>query len=492
MQSLSLIVIVLLFLGACSGDVEKEETVTPVTQPPTPPVKPGCRGCHDKTLDSAHDIGCTSCHKGRNDTTEKALAHQGMLSQPAHPNTMGEVCGRCHAAQVSDVSHSIHFTLKNEVNLVRGAFGADSEIASLLEIPVQASPDTVLELADDMLRRRCLRCHPYYTGDRYPAIVRGAGCASCHLSFYKGKLVSHSFFKTPGDDQCLQCHYGNWVGYDYYGRYEQDFNDEYRTPYTTRYDYFRPFGVEFHNLSADIHQQKGMVCVDCHRGPELMGQGSGRIHCEDCHSPEAKDRMPPLANITKNKQGTLQLLSAGDGKLHIIPPMKNPAHAQYDTVAACQVCHAQWSFGDNGTHLMRSDFDEYDDFAKLSVQGSFEVERIIKNNLDYDAEELPNRMTDKISGQSREGIWYKGYTTRRWENVTIGRDASGRLQVMRPILKMALSWIDEDEEVRFDSVKSRAVNGGLLPYVPHTTGKAGLFYRDRIEQFLKSEAVLDK
>ena len=286
----------------------------------------------------------------------------------------------------------------------------------------------------------------------------------------------------------MQCHYGNWVGSDYYGRYEHDINDEYRTPYTTRYDYFRPFGVEFHQLSADIHQQKGLVCVDCHGGIELMAEGGTKISCEDCHDKEKISNRIPLSNISKTDQkDNYILLSAGDGKKHIIPFMKNPAHAEYGEFVNCQVCHAQWSFDDRGTHLFRSDLDEYEDFSRLTVQGSFEVEQILKNNLDFNVDEIPPSMTDKITGESKSGIWHKGYETRRWGNVTIGRDEKGRLQVMRPLLNIYLSWIDEDEEVRFDSVRATAKNKGFTPYIPHTTGKAGLFYRERILNFLKSE-----
>jgi hypothetical protein len=492
MQYLSFIVLLSLFLSSCSGDVEQEEVPPVEVAAPVIVLEPGCTSCHDKKLDAAHDIGCIRCHKGDNNSAEKQQAHRGMLSQPAHPDTMEEICGSCHQQQVSDTAHSSHFTVKNEVNRVRMAFGAKTELASLLDIPVQTDPKTVLQLADDLLRRRCLRCHPYYTGDRYPAVVRGAGCASCHLEFYKGKLVSHSFLRTPGDSQCLQCHYGNWVGYDYYGRYEHDLNDEYRTPYTTRYDYFRPFGVEFHQLTPDIHQQKGMVCVDCHGGSELMRRQETKILCSSCHRPEGVKPDQSIANISENEDGVYTLLSAGDGLPHVIPALKHPAHKKYNDRVACLVCHAQWSFGDNGTHLLRSDLEEYDDFIKLSVQGSFEVEQIIKNNLDYDADELPHVMTDKISGRDGMGLWYKGYGTRRWEDVTIGRDDSGRLQVMRPLLKISLSWIDEDEEVRFDSVPSHAENNGWLPYVPHTTGRAGLFYKDRIKLLLKTEDSGDK
>lgn len=495
MQQLLFTLLLLTLISSCSGDSEQEKVSDTPTSPPgtAVPLQKGCKSCHDKSLDAAHDFDCSTCHHGLSNEGDKNSAHENMIARPSHPDTMEKICGKCHQEQVSNIAHSSHFTLQNEVRLVRSAFGAKQELGSLVDIPINNSPETVLQLADDLLRRRCLRCHPYFSGDRYPAIVRGTGCASCHLQFYNGKLVTHSFIKTPGDSQCLQCHYGNWVGYDYYGRFEHDMNDEYRTPYTTRHDYFRPFGVEFHQLMPDIHQQKGLVCVDCHGGPELMNQGGIKISCADCHDREKIIQSKAFLNISlADNKNTYNLLSVGDDKQHPIPFMEHPAHEKYGAIANCQVCHAQWSFDDQETHLLRNDLEEYDDFVRLTVQGSFEVEQILKNNLDYDSDEMAHTMTDKISGEPRGGLWYKGYGSRRWENVTIGRDTKGRLQVMRPLLQLSLSWIDEDEEVRFDSVPATSVNNGFTPYIPHTTGKAGLFYRERIENFLGSENAATK
>lgn len=488
MQQLFLLIVLLLFCSSCSSDPdEQQEDHSGNTAPPAiTGLAKGCRGCHDMTLDSAHSFECTVCHKGNNDTADKDKGHMRLIAQPAHPDNMMDSCGKCHKSQVLDSAHSLHFTVKKEVNMVRFAFGAEQELESLLDIPAPESPATPLELADDLLRRRCLRCHVYYSGDGYPATSHGTGCASCHLSFYEGKLQSHSFLQSPGDEQCLQCHYGNRVGFDYYGRFEHDFNDEYRTPYTTRNDYFRPYGVEYHQLEADIHQQRGLGCVDCHHGTELMAREDQQPSCAACHDEQLLQKTMP-SNISKEGDSTYSLLSLTDNKNHPVPLMRHPAHQKYNDVAGCQVCHARWTFNDNQTHLLRSDAEEYDDFVKLTVQGSFELESILENNLDFELDEIEPAMRDKINGQQRLGLWHKGYGSRRWENVLLGRDSTGKLQVVRPLLDLYLSWIDADEDVRFDSEPASAKDGGMVPYTPHTTGKAGLFYEERIEEFLRSE-----
>jgi hypothetical protein len=282
----------------------------------------------------------------------------------------------------------------------------------------------------------------------------------------------------------LACHYGNYVGFDYYGRFEHDFNYEYRTPFTTKNKYFRPYGLEYHQLKPDIHQIRGLLCIDCHKGEELMKKGGKKPSCEKCHSSKELQRSLPAE--VENRQG-LFILHGRDGKDHTIPLMQHPAHEGQTENITCQACHAQWTFSDFGKHFLRSDTDDFTAWANLSVQGSFELETILDNNNDFDKPELPAQMTDKLTGEPEIGLWHKGLTMRRWESPILGRDDKGRITTMRPILDYFLSWMDEEENVRFDSVQSQAPDMGMRPYVPHTTGPAGFFYKEHIEQFLAKE-----
>jgi hypothetical protein len=439
-----------------------------------------CTGCHGYTLDPNHDFGCTACHGGVEPATSPEAAHAGLIAEPAHPERMATTCGRCHGELTKHAAQSPHFTLANEVNSVRRAFGATKPLANLTEVPVHETIASPLDLADDLLRRRCLRCHIGSKGDGYSETTRATGCAACHLDYQGGKLVSHQFRKQPADQSCLHCHYGNFAGADYHGRFEHDFGAEFRTPYTADGGSERPYGVEYHPLSPDVHARAGMTCIDCHSGRELMGLPAGgtgtafaRITCETCHV--AQGSLPPGLDLKRSAAGLI-LTTKAEGKELLVPRLAHPAHRTYGTRVACAVCHAQWSFNDEETHLLRTDSANLAPWSLLPVQGSLEVE----NRFSSESSEPPT-MRDALTGKPAPGIWLKGYRQRRWETILIGRDSSGRLVVMRPILNLSLSHIDSNDQLRFDAVKAQSPNGGLLPYTPHTIGKAGAFYRERLQ-----------
>jgi hypothetical protein len=472
--------LLLLLTGDRLGAKDKADVPGALTAPGSA-VKTACLSCHATVqLDAAHRFACTVCHSGNGSATEKNAAHQSLIARPGHPQAMSVTCGKCHAQVVQSAQHSLHFTLKNKVNAVRRHFGATRDLAHAELIPVEEPPASVQALADDMLRRRCLRCHPYSRGDQYSAVTHGTGCASCHLSWKEGRMESH-VFQAPRDRQCLSCHYGNYVGWDYYGRYEHDFNWEYRTPYTmeTPQQYpDRPYGVEYHDLVPDIHQQRGLVCIDCHQQP---GHESGRqaLSCRSCHDWQPGQK-PALARLQVVDR-SLVLTGAANGKQHPVPMLRHPAHQQYGAKVDCQVCHGQWSFNDSPTHLLRSEELNYDSWINLAVQGSSEVERILVHNA-YSSRELPLIMRDGLSGAERPGIWLQSYGLRRWEQMIIDRDADGIIKVFRPILDLHLSMMDADGNAPFDS--QHGLGAGKLPYTPHTTGPAGMFYQERFKHLL--------
>lgn len=483
-----LLLIILFILFGCRAE-ETASVPPPVERNQQPAVgaqaKSGCAGCHDTiALDPSHQLNCVSCHGGVDDEVQIDKAHAGLIARPSHPEHMTAACAPCHPRQVAIAGQSSHFTLANKINLIRHHFGAKDTLSGPGEIPVTDLPSTPLALANDMVRRQCLRCHVYTSGDDYPAVIHGTGCGACHLAFDNGKMKSHAF-AVPSDKQCRSCHYGNYVGGDYHGRYDHDYNWEYRTPYSSQTKQNtppRPYGIEAHDLAPDIHQQRGLLCIDCHRE---SGHNQGNaITCRSCHGWQPGQPIPAAGNL-QVRETALVLTGRNDGREHVVPPLRHTAHLQYGQQVACQVCHGQWSFNDAPTHLLLSYLEEYEPWERLTVQANSEVESLLNHNLYYSDEE-PLIMRDGLTGATRSGIWYQGYGQRRWEQMLVARDTDGVIKVFRPLLDLRLSMVQADGEAPFDNLSGQG--SGLLPYTPHTTGHAGMFYLDRFRHLLPSDS----
>lgn len=445
-----------------------------------------CLGCHELDFDADHRFDCLACHLKSQKDAVSLEDHPPVLSRPAHPDYAMQVCADCHAEEIKMVSGNNHYTLSAHVTLTRYAFGVSADEPAP-ETPAGINsydePAAVSELVDDLLGRRCLRCHVYTSGDSFSSVTRGTGCAACHLSFEGGRMISHQFAANPADDRCLSCHYGNHVGYDYHGRFEHDFNEEYRTPYFAEKKNPRPHGVEARQLQRDIHQRAGMVCIDCHARSNVMG-AAGNPQCIDCHRSAGGAEAP---GAFENGDGVPVFTSAVSAEEFAVPLLKHQAHWAYGERFSCQACHARWTYNDAPTHLLRIDHEDFYDFYKLSLDGSSEVLNIISSHISDDGAFLEPVMSNKFSGIEKPGIWFKGYGERRWESVRLIEDDAGRITTGRPILDLRLSWIDEYEEVRFDNIEPLEGRARIRPYAAHTIGSAGLFYEDRIRPFLESK-----
>jgi hypothetical protein len=181
---------------------------------------------------------------------------------------------------------------------------------------------------------------------------------------------------------------------------------------------------------------------------------------------------------------TLLLRGCADGAQHTVPPLRHPAHQQYSQKVACQVCHGQWSFNDAPIHLLLSKQPDFEPWERLTVQSSSEIERLLNHNL-HRSNELPLTMRDGLTGEAKPGVWYQGFGQRRWEQMVIRRDSDGIIKVFRPLLDLRLSMVEADGTVPFDNITGQT--SGYLPYTPHTTGPAGLFYRERFRHLLSSD-----
>jgi hypothetical protein len=201
------------------------------------------------------------------------------------------------------------------------------------------------------------------------------------------------------------------------------------------------------------------------------------LTCDDCHAFRSAVNKPHALK----KEGAAVILTTPE-RTYTVPQKRNPAHSKYGKVATCTVCHALWSFNDEGTHLFRQDAEEYEAWEALSIQGSYEVEREIFANLNTPEGYPYPFMSDKVTGKGYFGLWHKGYELRRWEFPVICKDTEGKFTTCRPLLDLHLTWVNSDGDVVFDNATpGKAPAYGLLPYTPHTIGKAGPFFKQRLQ-----------
>ena len=283
----------------------------------------GCLVCHAGVtgLGDAHRpeaIGCASCHGGDVFTLDKARAHDGMETTPGNLARAGRGCGQaaCHPAIIPRVERSVMTTMSGIVEVDRAVFGESQRQPA-------SSPAHVLRLgrtaADTHLRQLCASCHLGATKQTLGPNgedSRGGGCNACHLHYgppaldalvryelQKGgkKAVAptvHPALSLDLDNrQCFGCHSRSGrISTSYEGWHEvheppAEASDEYR-PAPSRFRVLED-GRVFERVTPDVHQERGLDCVDCHSSLEVMGDGvaharkSGQLRfvCEDCHAP---------------------------------------------------------------------------------------------------------------------------------------------------------------------------------------------------------------
>jgi hypothetical protein len=122
----------------------------------------------------------------------------------------------------------------------------------------RSAPSQSLTRVDEMLKSKCSECH--------------TSCGQCHIdrpdNVFEGLVEGHKIYKTPSyENNCCLCH-GSRISEEFYGG-----------------GYSRP---------ADVHEQAGMGCLDCHSEEEFHGETTETAanmyevkelpSCRDCHT----------------------------------------------------------------------------------------------------------------------------------------------------------------------------------------------------------------
>ena len=215
--------------------------------------------------DSHFKMGCTFCHRGNEAGGSRDSAHKGLVKRPSDNP---EICGRCHAQVAGTYGKSLHYTTAGLKNGIRGRF----------------SPAEAKLFDEKVFEASCRSCH--------------ASCGDCHV---KGPPVSgisiglvkgHKFVKKDEGKTCAFCHGG---------RVYPEFTGDY-------------------GGNPDVHYEKGMMCMDCHKKAELPGDGKGYSSKQ-----EVKDR-PACLNC--HKIGEEKLLTT------------KIAHTTHRDKVTCYGCHS--------------------------------------------------------------------------------------------------------------------------------------------------------
>ncbi len=234
----------------------------------------------DKTLlskDPHLQSGCTACHKGDDKAAAKEAAHKGMVARPSEDLS---TCASCHDDIGKKYGKALHYTSAGQLRGVEPRFS---------KAEFETFKGTVFE-------KSCRSCH--------------ASCGDCHVKVpviggvNLGLIKGHRFVKRDEAKTCALCHGG---------RVYPEFTGEYG-------------GV------ADVHYQKGMICLDCHKTAELHGDGTayvsrreikGRPSCTGCHKVGEEKNEKARASHVRHRD-TLSCSAC-----HSAAPYRN-----------CQNCHA--------------------------------------------------------------------------------------------------------------------------------------------------------
>ena len=322
-----------------------------------------CLSCHVgiEPAGVGHAMPCVDCHLAPADRDAPSTDHGRVLANPSAPEQAPAICGPCHGGQVVAVTASVHATLAGIINQTRYLWGAQAAVdpplfgANGLPRPLpepSPTPRSPAMLVDDFLRARCLGCHIGIPGAAAPGLHRGSGCAACHVEYAAdglyaggdaamaravdrlgpGRPARHGLGRPRGDDACLRCHHGNHVGGDLHGLYARDDAPMFQQALSWGKGMPRPHGAAVHVLARDVHAERGMGCLDCHSGRQIMGLArDARPSCRHCHD--------------------------GNGAAPAFV-LDTPSHnRQWHGRVACFACHAQWTYGDYGLSVLRRDDD---------------------------------------------------------------------------------------------------------------------------------------
>ncbi|MDA8123849.1 MAG: cytochrome c3 family protein [Deltaproteobacteria bacterium] len=182
-------------------------------------------------------MGCKFCHRGDDTALGRDKAHTGLVKRPSDDL---KTCGACHREIAGKYGKSLHYTTAGLKNGIHPRF----------------SPAEAKQFDEKVFEASCRSCH--------------ASCGDCHVKgppvsgISIGLIAGHRFVKKDEGKTCAFCHGG---------RVYPEFTGDY-------------------GGNPDVHYEKGMTCLDCHKKAEFHGDGKAygskqevkdRPACVNCH-----------------------------------------------------------------------------------------------------------------------------------------------------------------------------------------------------------------
>jgi|Deesub1362A_J573_1020465.scaffolds.fasta_scaffold00027_138 hypothetical protein len=498
-----------------------------VYQAASNPLDAGCLKCHQGIEVIADTpvmskLTCVLCHKGNPKGKTVDKAHKGMYANPADFRVVDETCGTCHPEDVKNSKKSLHATMAGMISGARYAWAAQDTrnaiyatydvkdvdgyvpvekgaVLSLEQIPVYdplLAVNSTNHPVDDYLRDQCLRCHLWSSGHERDGDYRASGCAACHVIYsddgvYEGgdkaipkgqkdRPIVHRITSKIPVYQCLHCHNrGGRTGVSYIGTME---SDGYGSPWAEeagKKGGKKLHGKYYNHLTADVHYQGGMVCIDCHTKQDLHGDGNiyskreqaVEIECEDCHG--TKDSYSILQSSWGNAlnnlrmvDGKVVLVSKLNGEEKIVPQVRDvvamgsglaqtamgiEAHM---TKLECYACHARWAPQCYGCHVQQNLAQRSSDWINTKIP------------------EDPSKAGLKANRQKTTFQWLETRSYLRWETPALGINSEGKVSPFIPGCQIIFTQIGQDGRATVHNMVFTTYDGfsGIShnPVNPHT------------------------
>lgn len=494
------------------------------------PADAGCLKCHEGIEKIAEtpvmsQLTCVQCHMGNPNGATKEDAHKGMYANPADLRAVDKTCGTCHPEDVMNSKKSMHATMSGMIGGTRYTWAAQDTknsiyatyavedkdgnvpekkgaVKSLKQIPMYDASKPMAKdnhPVDDYLRDQCLRCHLWSQGGRQDGDYRASGCAACHVVYsdngvyeggdkaidkkQKGRPKMHRITTKIPEYQCIHCHNrGGRTGVSYIGTME---SDEYGSPWG--YEAGKKGGKKLHgkfynHLTADVHYQKGMTCVDCHTKQDLHGDGNiynkkhqaVEIRCEDCHgNAKAVSNLKtswgnPFKNLKKDGSKVI-LTSKMDNKERVVPQTKDviekgsaPAKtamgiASHMNKMECYACHAKWAPQCYGCHAQQDTKTKSGDWINTKVGDD------------------PSKGGNMEVKQKTTYKWSETRSYLRWESPVLGINQKGKVSPFIPGCQAIFTQIGPDGKATMHNKVFTTYDGlsgiGTNPIQPHTVTK---------------------